>query len=161
MSASRWGHLPSPPTDKGLIVPATRSLMLAIGTGAIATLAPACGSSTEKVEAQQVMASIQALRDSDRRDTKRRAGLVDALAAHAPRDDAARAARDACVKAYRLGNRAQELIDSVEKVTQSAQKPGQAQLEELEEATTLLDQSVEVMPACDQAVTRLRVTHDL
>jgi len=133
----------------------------AVLTVGIGVLGFGCGPSDKKAEARVVMASIKALRDSDRRDTTGRARLIDALAAHAPKDDAALAARDACVEAYRLGSRAQELIDSVERVTKSAQQPGKAELDALEEATTLLDKSVDVMPACDRAVTRLRVTYDL
>jgi len=133
----------------------------AVLTFGIGAMVLGCGPSTEKAQARQVMTSIKKLRDSDHRDTKRRAGLIDALAAHAPIDDAVLAARNACVEAYRLGNRAQTLLDSVEKVTKSAQKPGKSQLDDLEEATTLIDKSAELMPACDRAVTRVRVTHDL
>lgn len=123
-------------------------------------LLPACGPSEERASEIQLHEAIDRLRSDAPNGPERRLKLV--AVENAPAlTPTARAAKDACLPAYR------DLLDAEDAISLAEQRVKQAEilkllpadaLTELAAAEILLRKAREQMPACDAAAARLAVS---
>jgi hypothetical protein len=124
---------------------------------ALAVVAGCQGSADE--QRTRTLARIDALRDATSVPLEHRLGLLVALEALKTDAADATAARDACLEAYRPLLAAQELEANATGAMASGKKVDTiAVARQLDDATRLLERSRELMPACDQAASRLRAS---
>ncbi len=115
---------------------------------------------SELDEEAQVAAAIVRLRDLPPRPIEARRAAASTLSDLPVRSGRASAARDACAKAYRALDDANELTDEVERAMSATQPEQRADprllAAKLRQADELLEASREGMRRCDEATRELR-----
>lgn len=123
-----------------------------------ALLAPACGPSRERVEAERILVLLDKLRMAEH---EARGPLLAEIEKDHATGEAAERARSSCAAAFRALHDAQAAIAEVEKSVDDSKKagtvPDAALLGKLDDAQRRLGEANAQMPTCSQTVAALKM----